>query len=229
MDQIVERLKCPPRFQERLNQVGGLNRYGSPNFILAWGQTYTNRRGGTWASGEWYYTGYRDELEDGRPCWILKRWIDPAVFGSAEIWYASNVCPTSGLQLLADFPWHGDYQTVQPLVWRGLVNSTLVVEHLPLCGLMIDCLIPMVHEWLKLTESQKEIGFKLVQERKQKELDAMIADARKAAQLPFNGPVSFSNQGCRTSLIDKRMKAISDYWNAAAALIHKQGLGITIH
>lgn len=229
MAAIVERLRCPPRFQERLTRAGGLNRYGAPNFKLAWGQSLTARRGGRWASGEWYYEGYRDELTDGRPCWILVGWQPPEVYGTPERWFRDNVCPVTGLQLLADFPWHGNYETLQPLVWRGFANGALVVEHLPLCGLIIDYLIPMVQEWQKLTTWRKQVAFLALEEQKQRDESRAIADARQDANLAFRGPVSFSRQGCRTSLIDQRMKVISDHWNQAADLIHRQGLGITIH
>lgn len=226
----MNRLKqCPPEYQERLTRAGGLNRYGSPNFILVWGGSYRVRRGGTWNSGDYYYQGYRDELEDGRPIWVLKQWFPPEVYGSPALWFDENRERESGLQLLGDFPWRGQYETVQPLISKEVVNGVLKIETMPLNGLIIDVLIPMIMAWKTVGDYRKRIAFEAWHDRKEKELDQKFEDSRHDAQMAFRGPVSYARQGCRTSLVDLRMRAIEQHWDRAVRILKRQGLGVTIH
>ena len=58
---------CPEEFQERLTEIGGINRYDEPNFVMVWseggGPNSMYRAGAAWAGdGQIPFTGYRDLL-----------------------------------------------------------------------------------------------------------------------------------------------------------------------
>lgn len=226
----IEKRHCPPEYQARLTRAGGLNRYGTPNFLIVWGQTWTVRRGGMWNDGEGhYYKGYRDEVEDKRPCWVLKQWNAPELYGSPALWFAQNRDEATGLQILGDFPWKGQYETVQPFVWTGLVNGRLVVESMPLNAMIVDMVIPIVMQCKNVQLWRRKLALEEIEARKDRNRLRKVEDARHDAQMAFQGPVSFSRQGCRTSLVDRRMQAISQNWKRAMAMVKANGLGMTIH
>lgn len=225
----VEKLQCPQHFQDRLTRTGGRNRYGAPNFIIVWGQSWTVRRGGIWNDGEHYFKGYRDEVEDKRPCWVLKQWNAPELYGSPALWFAQNRDENSGLQILGDFPWRGQYETVQPFVWTGIVNGRLVVERMPLNAMIVDMVIPVVIQCKTVALWRRKLALEEMEARKDKERTRKIEDARHDAQMAFKGPVSFGRQGCRTSLVDRKMSAISQNWSRAMKEFKRTGLGLSIH
>jgi hypothetical protein len=105
----------------------------------------------------------------------------------------------------------------------------MVVEHMPLCGVIVDILVPMCIEWRGLQDFRKRIAVEEVRHRNERRLDAQIESARNDAKLAFVGPVSYARQACRTSLVDRRMKAIEASWYSAVKKLRQDGLGITIH
>src|SRR6185437_774067 len=225
----IEKRECPPEFQERLTRAGGVNRYGGPNFRIVWGQTWTVRRGGVWNDGEHYFKGYRDEVEDKRPCWILKQWNAPELYGSPTLWFIQNRDEASGLQILGDFPWRGQYETVQPFVWTGLVNDRLIVEYMPLNAMIVDMIIPIVMQCKDVQMWRRKLALEEMEARKDKERLRKVEDARRDAAMAFQGPVSFGRQGCRTSMVDRRMQVISQNWRRAMTMVKANGLGMSIH
>jgi hypothetical protein len=224
-----EQYRCPPEFQERLTRVGGLNRYGQPNFIIVWGQSWTVRRGGTWEQDDGtYFRGYRDVLEDGRPCWILKKWNAPEIYGSPALWFLENLEESTGLQILGDYPWRGCYETVQPFVWKGMVNGRLVVERMPLNSMILDLVVPIVLKCKEATFLQKKTAIQEMEARKDRDLLRSVEAKRHDANLAFRGPVSFARQGCRTSLVDRKVYAIQKHWDEAMTQMKQRGLGISL-
>jgi hypothetical protein len=266
-----EQYKCPPEFQERLTRVGGVNRYGLPNFIIVWGQSWTVRRGGTWEQDDGtYFRGYRNVLEDGRPCWILKKWNAPEIYGSPALWFMQNreesvrdtppwletlralarlngpkrkvfeemverveaklspTGPDSGLQILGDFPWRGCYETVQPFVWKGLVNGRMVVERMPLNSMILDLVVPIVLKSQEATFLQRKAAIQEMEARKDRDMLGLVEAKRHDANMAFRGPVSFARQGCRTSLVDRKVYAIEKHWDQAMKTMRGRGLGISL-
>jgi hypothetical protein len=154
----TERLICPDHFQKRVARAGGLNRYGTPNFKLAWAQTETTRQGGRWeAHGEWY-TGYRDILlGDGLPHWMLLQWADAGKSiqmphcapESDGAWYEANKCNATGLSLLGGYPYQGSYQIALPLRAKWVErdakgNPSMRIHAFPLSTEIIDMMIPII-------------------------------------------------------------------------------------
>lgn len=224
-----EQYTCPPEFQDRLTRVGGVNRYGKPNFLIVWGQSWTVRRGGTWEQDDGtYFRGYRDVLEDGRPCWVLKKWNPPEVYGSPSLWFLENYEPGTGLQILGDYPWKGQYETVQPFVWRGVVNGQMVVERMPLNSMILDLVVPIVMKCKESTFLQRKAAIQEMEARKERNQQTQIEAQRHDAKMAFRGPVSFARQGCRTSLVDQKVYAIEKHWQQAMARMRGTGLGVSV-
>jgi hypothetical protein len=224
-----EQHAVPKEYADRLTRVGGLNRYGRPNFLLVWGQSWTVRRGGIWNHDDGtYFRGYRDVVEDGRPCWVLKEWKAPEIYGSPALWFMENRDAASGLQILGDFPWHGNYETVQPFVWKGLVNGRLVVEAMPLNSMIIDMVVPIIMKCKDATMTQKKLAFEEMEARKNRDEVRAIEARKHDAKMAFGGnAVSFTRQGCRTPLINQKMAAIEKNWAQGMTQLKRQGLGIS--
>lgn len=230
MKRAPQRLtKCPQVYQDRLTRAGGLNRYGGPNFKLAWGESETMRAGGIWEQDDGnYFRGYRDIAEDGRPCWVLKQWKPPEVYGTPAMYFAENLDPNSGFQILGDYPWRGKYETIQPLVWRGLVNGRMVVEHMPLNSLILDMVVPIIIRCRDATWEQKKAAVKDMEERKNRDDVNEIEARRNDARMAFTGPVSYARQGCKTSLVDRKIYEMQKHFNSAMSFVRQRGLGTSI-
>ena len=88
--ETYQQYECPQWFQDKLTEVGGVNRYDLPNFRCVWGQGGQEeclyRSGGHWhADNEASFKGYRDLLiGGGTPSWCLLQWKDAVQFGTPE-------------------------------------------------------------------------------------------------------------------------------------------------
>ena len=58
---------------------------------------------------------------------------------------------------------------------------------------------------------------------------AMIEDAMRDASLAFKGPVSYARQGCRTSLIDRKVEQMTRQWNKMVTNAKTLGRGLSVH
>jgi len=204
-----ERLRCPKHYQDRITKAGGLNRFGGPNFRLAWGQTETIRVAQP--------GGYRDLLVAfNRPCWILQRWVPPESYGTPEIYFATNYDIETGRQFLGDYPWKGRYETLLMLQVQYVKNGRLISEPLPLNAETIAGTIPRMKAALLLTEEQQQLALKDIQDRKDKADVDKIADGLQDASPVYKGAVSYSRQGCTSSVVQQRMALIEKQWRKSA-------------
>jgi hypothetical protein len=228
-----QQYQCPEEFQERLNEVGGYNRYDQPNFIIRWGQggepECTFRSGGAWhVDGQPSYTGYRDLLVGGgTPCWMLMQWEDAVVYGTPESYYVANYDAETNLQDLGEYPYQGKYKLLYNLCWRDMSQGKMKIEAMPLNSFLIDTVVPIII-------AAKDIALVKVKEavRLQKEKDDqadvnLIEDAMRDASLSFKGPVSYARQGCRTSLIDKKVEQMTRHWNSMVTNAKSLGRGLS--
>jgi len=170
-----ERLRPPYHFQRRITEVGGRNRYGQPNFRLAWAQTETTRRGMEWDNEDGHFEGYRDVLlGDGLPHWMLLQWADAGKSiemphlqpMSDAAYYADNLDPKTGLQILGEYPYHGSYQIVLPLVAKYFVNGSLYIDAFPLSTGIVEMMVPIIRAAMLLSIQAK---VKFMQEEKEKD------------------------------------------------------------
>ena len=151
-----ERLRPPEEYVEHLTRLGGLNRFGEPNFILVWGQTRTWKIYGKSADGR---SGQHIVLQfGGVPAWHIMAWKPPECFGTPALWYALTWDPEANIHGLGDFPWRGDYVPcpfnlyVRKLEGGGLGYdpqgnvidrpAKLVIDAMPIAHWVLDLLIP---------------------------------------------------------------------------------------
>ena len=159
-----ERLECPERYQRRITQVGGLNRYRKPMYKIAWAQTETTRQGGEWDNDDEHFVGYRDVLKgDGLPHWMLMQWCDAGKTAemphmapeSDAYWYSLNTCPKTGLSILGEYPYQGSYQIVLPLLAKVFQNGQLYIEAFPLSTEIVEMMVPVIRASMELSIQAK--------------------------------------------------------------------------
>lgn len=222
----AEARKTPPEFQDRITRAFGINRFGTPNFKIVWNQSEFLRTGDVWKRNGREYVGYRDVYKgDGQPCWVILKWMPPEHFGSPEVFYDRNFDEVTKLYFCGEFPWQGHYLIIQPLISKEFVNGKLVIEHFPLTHYLIDVLMPMMEAHQRLTLDQRLAADQFAKQMEQKKHLEELTDRMHENMPTFLNPVSYSRQGCRTSVIDKRCEAIQRQWD----LIAKSGkkLGFT--
>ena len=197
----------------------GTNPYGEPIFRLAWGQSETMRGID--------FSSYCDVLVTrNSPCWIVMMWEPPQIYGPDWLWYQQNRDEVTGLQFLGEYPYHGRYRPLHQMVHRQYVNGRLHSEYLELSSLMIESIIPMCRIWQDLSrETQVEL-LKRDMEIRDQEAARKAVEAKADCKPAFGGkPVSFTNQGCRTSLIAKKMEQLEKAWaRAMEAGAHLQAI-----
>ena len=196
---------CPPEFQDALTAAGGCNQYGEPVFKLAWAKTETQRTGGYWEQDG--FLGYRDFLVGGNdPCWMLMMWKPAEAFGSDVRWYWHHRDEATGLQELGEYPYHGQYVVIQKLIHYEKVDGVHKAECLEVSSFMIDILLPAVKLWQRLSDEEKLEAIKLETELEENEVLETMMDMKADCAPAFRGKTaSFTNQGCRTSLIAKKV------------------------
>jgi len=217
----TERLQCPEHFQARLTRAGGLNRYGQPNFRLAWAQTETTRQGGRWeAEGEWF-TGYRDVLlGDGLPHWMLLQWADAGKSAamphlppeSDGAWYEANKCPVTGLSLLGRYPYQGSYQIALQLMAKWVVKDSagrpqLRIHAFPLSTQIIDMMVPIIKATREISIQAKLQAMDDDREKEQERYAKTVEDIYQDAKLSASARAS--------KWIEDKARSIENAWNAA--------------
>ena len=210
-----ERRVCPAEFQDRLTRVFGRNRYGGPKFRIVWGQTNVHRVGNIWRD---IYGNERRQYRDVyqshcMPCWIIQRWKGPEHYGTPELYYLQNWDAHTRLFTMGEYPWRGRYETFQALFRHDFVEGKMVVEHFELSHILIDKVIPMMTAVDQLSEHEKRAAYEAMKAAEAKKETEEIAEQMMANLPSYYGPVSFARQGCRTSLLDKKMYAIQRQWD----------------
>lgn len=212
----IERLQCPKHFSDRLNEVGGFNRYGDPNFKLAWAQTETTRHGGEWeAEGEWF-KGYQDVyLGDGLPHWMLLQWADagisiqmPHLRAQSDVsFYLENVCPKTRLQILGEYPYHGSYQIALPLMAKWFEAGQMRIRAFPLSTEIVEMMVPIIKASMEISLEAKLMFMKEQQEKADTEYANAVDDVYNSIKL---------SQSARSSQwIQDKVRSIEQHWNSA--------------
>lgn len=189
----VERRHCPDAYQDRLTRAVGRNRYGAPNFIIAWGQSYTYKAGGVWSHD--HYFGYRDlPLSNsspsmrGQPCWMILEWHPPEDYEEPAVYYFRNRDDATGLQTLGEYPYKGRYEVAFKLVSHEFRNGRLELQYFHLDDMILDLLVPAIVEGQKMTLKQRLQRLRAAEERDEKAkdqaLDDLIRDTKRKALLP---------------------------------------------
>jgi len=208
-----ETRRCPAEFQNRLTRRCGKNPFGDPLFKIVWGASEFIRMGNIWRDKRGTERrGFKERyLCHGMPCWNIVRWRSAKEYGSQEHWYSETWDSVSKLNFLGEYPWRGRYEVVQPLMHREFVDGKMIIKHMPLSHLFIDELIPLLLQIDTMSKWQRKAAEEMCRiyeaRRKQKEVDEVAE--KMAENIPaWYGPVSFSGQGCRTSLLDRKINQI---------------------
>ena len=204
---LYERLEPPEEFNELLKDTFGVNLYGDPIYRVIWGQSETMRV--SRPEG-----GYQDQTVGGNlPAWLLQRWMSPEKWGSPAAFEYTNRDPANG-QVLFPYPEFGIYETIHNLGSGDLDYG------------IFNTVIPMLEEIMYLSFAQlqaaKDRQKEIENHRDVEEITDRLMDA-----LPTRyGPTSYGRGGCRTSILDKKMKEIQDVWNKIdpRKLRHSKGI-----
>jgi hypothetical protein len=225
---------CPEEFQQRLTDIGGVNKYDEANFLLVWSQGGSPqslyRAGGSWAGPDQVsYTGYRDLLIGGGvPCWALLQWHPPEEYGTPELYYTQNYDLDSDLQTLGEYPYHGRYQMLYNLRWSEMRNGKMFFEMMPLNTFLLDTVVPIIVQAKDISwEKTKAVMADLKEREDKADLD-MIEDVMRSNSLAFKGnAVSYQKQGCRTALVDKKIEQMQRNWNKMMTNASRLGKGLS--
>jgi hypothetical protein len=210
-----EQRQCPPEFQNRVTRMFGTNVFGDPLFKVAWGQSEFHKVGNRWRDSHGTERcGYRQRyLCDGAPCWNILRWRSAEHYGTPELWYFQTWDEVSKTYALGEYPWRGRYDPLFALNRKEIINGELKVIPFPLSHVIIDVMIPLILETQRMTQQELRAAQELIKRRQEQAENTEIAD-RMMNELPaFYGAVSFSRQGIKTSLLDRKMAQIQAYWN----------------
>ncbi len=227
-----QQYQCPDEFQQRLTEVGGINRYDQPNFIIRWGQggedECTLRSGGYWdVEGLPSYHGYRDILVGGGTgSWLLMQWEDAVAYGTPESFYVGNYDEQSGLQNLGEYPYSGKYKLLYNMCWRDMQNGKLKIEGMPLNSFILDTVVPIILEAKEISWEKTKAALKEMQEKDDANDLTMIEDAMRDSAVAFKGPSSYAKQGCRTWHIDKKIEQMTRNWNKMVTNARALGRGL---
>jgi len=217
---------CPPEYQARITAAGGLNKYGAPNFKLVWGEAHATRAGGYWEQSG--FTGYRDTYLNDTPCWLLLEWHDPVEYGSPTLYYMDNYNEATGLSDLGEFPYRGKYEVLFILRDHELRNGQLVLDPMPLNGMLIDTVIPLMIFGKTLSYERRAEAIKQRRAIEEEEQLRIMTDARLDAQLAFGGASFRSRHGASSDMIAKKEEVLRRGMTLAYRKMKAAGMGVSI-
>lgn len=228
-----EQYECPNWFQEKLTDIGGVNRYDEPNFIIRWGQGgqdgCTYRAGGHWhVEGQESFKGYRDLLiGGGTPSWLLLQWEDAIVYGTPESYYVGNYDEETGMQDLGEYPYFGRYRMLYNMCWRDMSQGKMRIESMPLNSFLLETVVPIIIEARDISYEKTLAAMKGIKEKEDADDVNMVEDAMRDAKMAFKGPVSYARQGCRTSIIDRKVEQMSRHLRQMVSNVNTLGRGLS--
>jgi hypothetical protein len=224
---------CPEEFQARLTDIGGINPYDEPNFRLVWSQGGDEyalyRAGGAWeVEGMPSYRGYRDLLKGGgTPSWALMQWHPAVQYGTPESYYVQNYDQDTGLQDLGEYPYSGRYEILYNLRWSERRNNRLHFEAMPLNTFLLNTVVPIIIQAKDISWEKTKAALLDQKAKEDKEDVNKIEEVMHSSKVPFGGnPVSYTRQGCRTSLIDKKIEQMTRNWNMIMQNAKSLGKGL---
>lgn len=216
MQSMPERLVCPEHYQQRMTQVGGVNRYGQPNFKIAWAQTETVRQGGEWEANNEQFRGYRDVyLGDGLPHWMLLQWSDagkhismPHLAPQSDVaFYYENQCPKTGLQILGEYPYRGSYQVALPLMAKWYEKGQLFIRAFPLSTEVVEMMVPIIKASMTVSVEAKLRFMKEEAEKDDEEYSKQVDAAYNSVKL--------SSSARSSEWIQDKVRSIEQHFNSA--------------
>jgi hypothetical protein len=158
---------------------------------------------------------------------MLMQWMDATVYGTPETWYVSTHDDETELQDLGEFPYFGRYKLLYNMSWRSMVNGKFVIEAMPLNTFVLDTIVPIILEAKEISRDQTLAAMKGLKEKEDQADLNMIEDCMRDAKMAFKGPVSYARQGCRTSIIDRKVEQMTHHWNHMVSNARMLGKGLS--
>src|SRR5208283_5137245 len=230
-----QQYQCPEWFQEKLTEIGGVNKYDQPNFIVRWGQGGEPecyfRAGGHWhVDGQESFKGYRDLLiGGGTPSWMLMQWEDAFTYGTPESYYVGNIDDETQMQDLGEYPYFGRYRLLYNMCWRDMFSGRMKIEAMPLNSFVLDTVVPIIMEARDVSWERTKAALKGLKEAEDKADTNMVEDVMRDSKLAFKGPVSYAGQGCRTSIVDRKVEQMTRHLNRITTNARALGRGLSAH
>jgi hypothetical protein len=210
-------------YVEHINAIGGMNRYGEPNFKVTWGQNETDVVYGTDANGK---QGRHIIMKHGGvPAWFIDCWKPPECFGTPEMWYAMTWDHEVNAPTIGAFPERGLYMPAPfNLFVKKVEKNVLTFDAMPLTHWLIDLLIPNLMKEQDTTYEQRKVA---IQNR-------MLAERQRAIKLAFDaysaaGPAFGGKAGTYESNRERWMQRIAEKQAGMKVsrdeIVRKMGLG----
>lgn len=240
MDTPQIRCEPPSYLVERINQLGGLNCYGKPNFRVIWGGNRTYIVGGEFKKPIYFRDNdgkmrsivttvieMRELLKYHTGRWHLERWRGPEWYGSQEEWYTNSWDPILSLHTMGRYPHEGDYEHC---FFLGQCTHLKNGEWCALCTVGMGEFIPLEPNFYMIERQikalQRSEGVDSMAERdalflreadKRQVLRGLVTERVKGAMRPTlaTQPTSWQD-GTRCSVPEAK-------WNDAASLPGSKG------
>jgi hypothetical protein len=196
--------RCPKEYQDHVNAIGGMNRYGEPNFKITWLQGPADLVYGIDANGK---KGQHIIAKYGDvPAWGIEVWKPPECYGTPELWYALTWDWEADAPTIGDYPHRGLYEPAPfNLFVRKVENGVMTFDAMPLTHWLIDLLIPNLLKEQETTYAQRKVA---IQNR-------MLAERQRANQLALDAyldaGVAFGNRaGTHESNRERWMQRVQE-------------------
>lgn len=199
---------CPQHFQDRVTRAGGNNRYGGPNFRIAWSRTETFRAGGVWPHD--HFAGYREvyaancsPVPPKQGYWMLMEWKAPEDFGGEAVYRFLHRDDETGLCLTGPYPSRGRYEKAVPLIDTAFDNGKMILYPWPLNSRIVDRIIPLIKD-AKTHSVRRRREFAAAEKAQvEKKLERNIEAVMKESKRPLLLP----------SQIDDRIRLLERQWS----------------
>ena len=132
----------PEVVAQRLEDSGGYNRFGEPNYRAVWGWNRLAWIGGKFEDRDEHGVLLRERIELRQepkyPAvnrWHIERWVPPETYGSPRAWYAQTIERDNSISIpaLGPYPSRGDYEhcfTLETPRGEFLQLTATVAEHI---------------------------------------------------------------------------------------------------
>lgn len=116
---LRETHSAPRALVRRVNQGGGWNCFGQPNFRVVWGWSRLSWIGGKWTDRDASGNVVRESIELRRvpkylphDRWHIERWLPPETYGTPESWRTLTLEREDGILIpaLGPYPSRGEYE-----------------------------------------------------------------------------------------------------------------------
>jgi hypothetical protein len=195
---LTGRRDTPEWVTDYLREIGGMNLYGSPNFIMFWGETGRMKRFG--------HVVMQAESELW-PCWHRAMWraaddADPMYnLGPSQLWDHS---------VLGEYPHRGAYHIIQTLCHRYRESGVMITEPQPatLNRNIVNFVASVAKLHIRDSLAKRERVLKEAKEKENREIERVIADRLADATPQWKDAISFSGQVNKHSVVQQRIEQI---------------------